>query len=108
MDGRTTDRAPTGVPPAYGAVVDSLLDSALLYDETGAFVHDNRAALAHLAGLDPTQRLARELNMRCVAEGVEDEAAHEVAVRLGADRGQGYLYGRPVPASQLQALLTPL
>ena len=42
--------------------------------------------------------MARELDMRCVAEGIEDEQTHERALRLGADLGQGYLYARPVSA----------
>ena len=42
--------------------------------------------------------MARELDMHCVAEGIEDEQTHELALRLGADRGQGYLYARPMPA----------
>ena len=42
--------------------------------------------------------MARELDMRCVAEGIEDEQTHERALQLGADLGQGYLYARPVSA----------
>jgi diguanylate cyclase (GGDEF)-like protein/PAS domain S-box-containing protein len=42
--------------------------------------------------------IASELEMRSVAEGIEDESVHELVVRLGVGHGQGYLYGRPVPA----------
>lgn len=49
--------------------------------------------------------IADELDMRCVAEGIEDEAVHELAVRLGVGHGQGYLYARPLPPEQFLALL---
>lgn len=49
--------------------------------------------------------LAHELGMRCVAEGVEHEAAHDRALALGADRGQGYLYARPLPPEAFATLL---
>ncbi len=45
-----------------------------------------------------TTGLARELGMRVVAEGVETSALHDCLVELGCDVGQGYLYGRPMPA----------
>jgi len=47
-----------------------------------------------------TTGLARELGMRVVAEGVETSALHDCLVELGCDVGQGYLYGRPMPAPQ--------
>jgi len=49
--------------------------------------------------------LATELDMRSVAEGIEDESVHDLAVRLGVGHGQGYLYSRPVPSEQFLALL---
>ncbi len=55
----------------------------------------------------PWRALATELDMRSVAEGIEDESVHDLAVRLGVGHGQGYLYSRPVPAEQFLALLLP-
>lgn len=49
--------------------------------------------------------MARALGLQVVAEGVENEAQRELLTRLGCDHGQGYLFSRPVPAAQLQALL---
>lgn len=49
--------------------------------------------------------LARELGVRCVAEGVEEPEQHERLRRLGVDHGQGFFYGRPVPAEQMTAIL---
>ncbi|AOY90672.1 diguanylate phosphodiesterase [Cupriavidus sp. USMAA2-4] len=40
--------------------------------------------------------LARELNLECVAEGVETEAQREALLALGCPVGQGYLWSRPL------------
>lgn len=64
--------------------------------------HDRAAA----AIVRAVAAMATELGMRCVAEGIEDEQTHELAIRLGAGYGQGYLYARPAPAAELTALLT--
>jgi EAL domain-containing protein (putative c-di-GMP-specific phosphodiesterase class I) len=44
--------------------------------------------------------LARSLGLTTVAEGVETAAQADVLARMGCDRGQGFLYGRPVPGAQ--------
>lgn len=49
--------------------------------------------------------LARSLDLTVVCEGVEREEQHQVLVALGAHRGQGYLYSRPVTAEQALAML---
>jgi EAL domain-containing protein (putative c-di-GMP-specific phosphodiesterase class I) len=48
--------------------------------------------------------LAHEFQMVAVAEGVEAAATAERLRALGCDLAQGYLYARPVPASELPAL----
>lgn len=45
--------------------------------------------------------LGHHLGLEVVAEGVETEAQLEVLRRLGCDRVQGFLLGRPMPADQL-------
>jgi diguanylate cyclase (GGDEF)-like protein/PAS domain S-box-containing protein len=45
--------------------------------------------------------LARRLNLSVVAEGVELESQADILKELGCDRLQGYLFGRPLPASQV-------
>jgi len=45
--------------------------------------------------------LARNLGIRVIAEGVEDEEARQRLVELGCDEAQGYLLCRPVPAADL-------
>jgi EAL domain-containing protein (putative c-di-GMP-specific phosphodiesterase class I) len=46
--------------------------------------------------------LARGLELRVVAEGVEDAEQYEVLRQLGCDRAQGYHVARPMPASEFE------
>jgi EAL domain-containing protein (putative c-di-GMP-specific phosphodiesterase class I) len=45
--------------------------------------------------------LAKEGGLRVVAEGVETEEQFERARRLGCDRAQGYLFGRPASEEEI-------
>jgi EAL domain-containing protein (putative c-di-GMP-specific phosphodiesterase class I) len=45
--------------------------------------------------------LGRTLDLRVVAEGIETEDQRRELKRLGCDRGQGYLFSKPLPASEL-------
>ncbi len=49
--------------------------------------------------------LARGLNLKVVAEGVETEAQADVLQRLGCDQAQGFFYSPPVPSEQLLRML---
>jgi diguanylate cyclase (GGDEF)-like protein len=49
--------------------------------------------------------LAHRLGLRIVAEGVEHPAQLEFLKQHGYDEAQGYLLGRPMPASELEFLL---
>lgn len=48
-------------------------------------------------------RLSQELGARTIAEAVETDAQQYVVTRLGIDYGQGFHFGRPVPAHQILA-----
>ncbi len=48
--------------------------------------------------------LARKLGMQTVVEGVETELQRQIICELGADRAQGYLFGKPQPATLTQML----
>jgi EAL domain-containing protein (putative c-di-GMP-specific phosphodiesterase class I)/anti-sigma regulatory factor (Ser/Thr protein kinase) len=48
-------------------------------------------------------RLAHDLGLSVVAEGIEDDTTLQMLEQLGCDIGQGYLFSRPVPAPQLEA-----
>ncbi len=50
--------------------------------------------------------LARALDMEVVAEGVETEAQRLLLAQQGCDAYQGYLFSRPLPASEFEALMT--
>jgi len=49
--------------------------------------------------------LARKLGLSTVAEGVENVGDWQMLAELGCDIAQGYLIGRPVPGSELPALI---
>lgn len=49
--------------------------------------------------------LARGLNLKVVAEGVETEGQAAALRTLGCDQAQGFLYSPPVPAEQLMRML---
>jgi len=51
--------------------------------------------------------LAHALNMRVVAEGVENEAQFALLRASGCDEVQGYLLGRPLTVDELRNLFGP-
>lgn len=52
--------------------------------------------------------LAKELNIRTVAEGVETQENERMVMELSCDYGQGYYYSKPIPASKfLDQFLLP-
>ena len=50
--------------------------------------------------------VARALDLRVVAEGIEDAATWQALDSLGCDFGQGYLISRPLPADELAKRLS--
>ncbi|MEP7344949.1 MAG: EAL domain-containing protein, partial [Gemmatimonadaceae bacterium] len=50
--------------------------------------------------------LADMLSLHTVAEGIEDASQCEQLRNLGCNAGQGYLFGRPLTASQVDGLLS--
>lgn len=50
-------------------------------------------------------RLGDSLNLPVTAEGIEDAAIEERLKVLSCAKGQGYLYGRPLPLAKARALL---
>ncbi len=49
--------------------------------------------------------LGRTLDLRIIAEGIEEPGQLERLRALGCEFGQGYLFARPLPASKVAALL---
>lgn len=61
----------------------------------GAYVIDAIKNRRHRALLKAMASMCRELNIKTVAEMIEDEEAAELVRECGIDYGQGYLFGRP-------------
>jgi EAL domain-containing protein (putative c-di-GMP-specific phosphodiesterase class I) len=52
--------------------------------------------------IEATVRVASSLGMSTVAEGIETRAQEIVVCSLGCDKGQGYLYSKPLTAPDLE------
>lgn len=61
----------------------------------GAYVIDAIKNRRHRALLKAMASMCRELDIKTVAEMIEDEEAATLVRECGIDYGQGYLYGRP-------------
>lgn len=69
------------------------------------FVLDAHAQPRKRAVVEASLDLARKLGLTTVAEGVESIEDWQMLAELGCDIAQGYLVGRPVPGSELQAVI---
>jgi diguanylate cyclase (GGDEF)-like protein/PAS domain S-box-containing protein len=49
--------------------------------------------------------LAHNLGLKVIAEGIEDPDQRKALTVLGCEYGQGYHFARPLPASEIEALL---
>ena len=49
--------------------------------------------------------MAHKLDLKVIAEGVETEAQRDLLLAAGCDYGQGYLFARPLPAEDFDAML---
>ena len=56
----------------------------------------------HRVLIEATIRVARTLGMTTVAEGIETQGQAELMQALDCDRGQGYLFSRPLEAGDLE------
>jgi diguanylate cyclase (GGDEF)-like protein/PAS domain S-box-containing protein len=66
------------------------------------FVRDIDTSTENQAIVRAIISLARDLKMRVTAEGVENEQQAAILAGLGCTEVQGFLYSRPVPASELE------
>ena len=70
-----------------------------------AFVRDLGPGSPTLALCKAIIRMAHELGMQVVAEGVETPTQRDLLAAAGCDYGQGYLFARPMPAEVLDGWL---
>jgi diguanylate cyclase len=80
--------------PADELKLDREFTVDLLTDPRAAAIVQHTVALAHA------------LDLRLVAEGVEDAATLDLLARLGCDVAQGFLVARPMPVDDFLTWLT--
>lgn len=70
-----------------------------------SFIFDMDSNPSHLSIVTMAMSLARALNCKVVAEGVENRQHVELLQQLGCHYGQGYFYSPPVPEDKFTAML---
>ena len=70
-----------------------------------SFVRDLATDSADAAVINAIIAMAHSLNIRVIAEGVENDAQKRYLNQRGCDEAQGFLYSAAVPAEQFPALL---
>ena len=70
-----------------------------------SFVSQADTSAHHRVLIEATVRVAHSLGMDTVAEGIETAAQAAVLKDLGSDKGQGYLFSRPLAAEDLERWL---
>lgn len=70
-----------------------------------SFVRDLEQSSETQLILDALVNIAKGLKKMLVVEGVETDVQAEIIRSLGCDIGQGYLWGKPMPRDEAQALL---
>lgn len=73
-----------------------------------AFVQGLPANERDAALCDAILRMTEGLHLSVIAEGVESAEQAEWLTRHGCSEFQGFLFGRPVPAEELEPVLAPL
>ncbi|MGK5015023.1 putative bifunctional diguanylate cyclase/phosphodiesterase [Janthinobacterium sp. HLS12-2] len=65
-------------------------------------------SLHHEVLIEATVKVARSLGMNTVAEGIETEQQAAVVYSQGCDKGQGYLYSRPISGDAIEEWLSEM
>jgi PAS domain S-box-containing protein len=65
------------------------------------FVRDATSNASSRAVVEAIVSLARAFGQKTIAEGIEDRETMALMSETGVDYGQGFLFGRPAPASEL-------
>jgi diguanylate cyclase (GGDEF)-like protein/PAS domain S-box-containing protein len=75
--------------PLDGLKIDRSFVRELLTDS------DDAAIVSSTIGL------SRQLGLTVIAEGIENRATADLLVAMGCEEGQGYFFGKPMPANKL-------
>jgi diguanylate cyclase (GGDEF)-like protein/PAS domain S-box-containing protein len=70
-----------------------------------SFVCDLRLETHDAAIVSSTITLAKLLGLSVIAEGIENRAAADLLSSMGCAEGQGFYFGRPMPAAELERRL---
>lgn len=70
-----------------------------------SFVNDITVDSSDRELINAAIAMAHGLNLKVVAEGVETKEQLDVLKTMGCDYAQGYLFGKPMPASDMTAMV---
>ncbi|BAE50722.1 bifunctional diguanylate cyclase/phosphodiesterase [Paramagnetospirillum magneticum] len=73
-----------------------------------SFVRDMTVDSSDRAIAEAIIAMAHRLGMKVVAEGIETEEQYALLAAAGCDFGQGYLFAKPMPVDQFEALVGDL
>jgi len=68
-----------------------------------SFVLDVLTDADDAAIVGSTIGLSRQLGLSVIAEGIENRTTADLLVSMGCEEGQGYFFGKPMPASALES-----
>ena len=67
-----------------------------------SFVRDLELDEKSLAIVTGIVDIARRLGLSTIAEGIEDKACAKLLEKIGCDHGQGFYFGKPMSAAELE------
>jgi diguanylate cyclase (GGDEF)-like protein len=67
-----------------------------------SFVFDLLSDSDDAAIVSSTIGLSRKLGLSVIAEGIENRATADLLASMGCEEGQGYFFGKPMPAAELE------
>jgi len=70
-----------------------------------SFVSQLRSDIDNAAIVSSTIGLSTLLGLSVVAEGIEDRGTANLLAQMGCKQGQGYYFGRPMPAAEFEQIL---
>ena len=68
-----------------------------------SFVLELRADSGDAAIVGSTIGLSKQLGLSVIAEGIENRAAADLLMSMGCEQGQGFFFGRPMPAQAFES-----